>query len=59
MTRAARVTSDDGKTYEVTDKGTLKETTDRSGGIVGGLVGCFESVVKGAVDAVTPSTTRK
>lgn len=52
-----KIQGSDGKTYERQSDGTLTpvSSSDSCGGILGALVGSAESLVRAAVDAVTPS----
>lgn len=54
-----KVQGSDGKTYERQSDGTLTPVSSSSvgGGILGALVDSAESLVRTAVDVVTPSTS--
>lgn len=50
---------DEGNTYRLKDDGTLEKANEHSGGWLRALVDSGESVVRSAVNAVTPSGSKK
>lgn len=51
------VTTDDGKKYEITGSGTLKEVKSNSGGIIGNLIDSAADAIGASIPR--PSSTKK